>query len=231
MNPVSELHDASRPDDDVSADPLARDGLAVQTRGLGKRFGSRAALHNVDLDVPRGCAFGFLGPNGTGKTTLIRLLLGLAKPTSGRIRLLGHDLPEGAAVALGHGRVALGSSGFTRTQRSGNLLYMRGADRSRTAASTGALARVGSPRGLTARQGSAGIDRPGIGAAASRPGAAILDEPMNGLDRPESGLREDSGARRGGARCCCPASVDEVEDVRRAAIVDGARSSLRHDRE
>jgi ABC-type taurine transport system ATPase subunit len=48
--------------------------LAIQTQGLGKRFGERAALEHIDLEVPRGCAFGFLGPNGAGKTTLIRLL-------------------------------------------------------------------------------------------------------------------------------------------------------------
>src|SRR5262245_36543600 len=74
--------------------------FAIETHGLGKRFGDRAALQSIDLQVPRGCAFGFLGPNGAGKTTLIRLLLGLAKPTSGRMRLLGHDLPKGSAAAL-----------------------------------------------------------------------------------------------------------------------------------
>jgi ABC-2 type transport system ATP-binding protein len=74
--------------------------LAIETHGLGKAFGDRAALTSIDLAVPRGCAFGFLGPNGAGKTTLIRLLLGLAKPTSGRMRVLGHDLPGGRARAL-----------------------------------------------------------------------------------------------------------------------------------
>jgi len=74
--------------------------LAIETHGLGKSFGDRAALTSIDLAVPRGCAFGFLGPNGAGKTTLIRLLLGLARPTSGRMRLLGHDLPNGRAEAL-----------------------------------------------------------------------------------------------------------------------------------
>ena len=67
--------------------------LAIETHGLGKRFGERAALESIDLEVPRGCAFGFLGRNGAGKTTLVRLLLGLAQPTSGTMRLLGHDLP------------------------------------------------------------------------------------------------------------------------------------------
>jgi ABC-2 type transport system ATP-binding protein len=80
--------------------------LAIHTQGLGKRFGARAALEHFDLEVPRGCAFGFLGPNGAGRTTLIRLLLGLAKPTSGTIRLLGKDVENtwdvAAIVDKGH---------------------------------------------------------------------------------------------------------------------------------
>jgi glucose-6-phosphate-specific signal transduction histidine kinase len=74
--------------------------LAVQTVGLGKRFGARAALDGVDLDVPRGVAFGFLGANGAGKTTLIRLLLGLAVPTAGSMRVLGRDVARERAAAL-----------------------------------------------------------------------------------------------------------------------------------
>src|SRR5690349_12477351 len=74
--------------------------LAVQTVGLGKRFGRRAALESIDLEVPRGVAFGFLGANGAGKTTLIRLLLGLARPTSGEIRVLGRDFPDARPEAL-----------------------------------------------------------------------------------------------------------------------------------
>src|SRR6476646_4635493 len=74
-------------------------GYAIETQGLGKRFGDRSALDSIDLAVPRGCAFGFLGPNGAGKTTLIRLLLGLAAPTTGRMRLLGLDVPDVRAAA------------------------------------------------------------------------------------------------------------------------------------
>jgi ABC-type molybdenum transport system ATPase subunit/photorepair protein PhrA len=79
---------------------IERPTLAVQTSGLGKRFGTQAALDGVDLEVPRGSAFGFLGPNGAGKTTLIRLLLGLAEPTAGSMRLLGRELPAKRAAAL-----------------------------------------------------------------------------------------------------------------------------------
>src|SRR5919204_5537355 len=78
----------------------APDTPAIETLGLGKSFGSRAALERVDLVVPRGVAFGFLGANGAGKTSLIRLLLGLAAPTAGRMRLLGRELPGERADAL-----------------------------------------------------------------------------------------------------------------------------------
>jgi ABC-2 type transport system ATP-binding protein len=55
-------------------------------RGLTKRFGRQLAVDGLDLDVPRGSVYGFLGPNGSGKTTTIRMLLGLATPTAGRRR-------------------------------------------------------------------------------------------------------------------------------------------------
>ena len=51
--------------------------LVIRTRGLTRYFGARPAVHGLDLDVPRGCVFAFLGRNGSGKTTTIRMLLGL----------------------------------------------------------------------------------------------------------------------------------------------------------
>src|SRR5580765_1451481 len=64
-------------------------GLALATRGLVKRYGTRTALAGLDLAVPRGVVYGFLGPNGAGKTTLMRLLVGLTRPDAGSIELLG----------------------------------------------------------------------------------------------------------------------------------------------
>jgi ABC-type branched-subunit amino acid transport system ATPase component len=89
--------------------------LAIHTQGLGKRFGERAALERIDLEVPRGCAFGFLGPNGAGKTTLIRLLLELAKPTSGTIRLLGNDDRPKASARSSRSRASIAISAVART--------------------------------------------------------------------------------------------------------------------
>ncbi len=65
---------------------------AIQTTALTKAYGEKRALDAVDLSVEEGSIFGFLGPNGAGKTTMLRLLTGLARPTSGRVQVLGHDV-------------------------------------------------------------------------------------------------------------------------------------------
>ena len=72
------------------------DTLAIETRALGKRSGSVVALDDLDLRVPRGSVTGFLGPHGAGKTTAMRLLLGLARPTSGSATILGRDVAADA---------------------------------------------------------------------------------------------------------------------------------------
>lgn len=64
----------------------------LHTQRLGKRFGKRWAVRNVDLSVYRGDVFGFLGPNGAGKSTTIRMVLSLIRPTEGEVRLFGHSL-------------------------------------------------------------------------------------------------------------------------------------------
>jgi ABC-2 type transport system ATP-binding protein len=64
----------------------------IQTRGLTKYFGAKAAVYELNLEVPRGCVFAFLGRNGSGKTTTIRMLMGLVPPTRGTGRILGHDI-------------------------------------------------------------------------------------------------------------------------------------------
>ncbi len=93
----SELQPATQ---DQSASAPASVGLAIETNGLTKRFGERAAIDGIDLRVPTGCAFGFLGPNGAGKTTMIRTLLGLTRASSGSMSLLGHPVPAERAPAL-----------------------------------------------------------------------------------------------------------------------------------
>jgi ABC-2 type transport system ATP-binding protein len=63
----------------------------IETRRLTRYFGSKPAVQDLTLSVPRGSVFGFLGRNGSGKSTTIRMLLGLLKPTRGQARVLGHD--------------------------------------------------------------------------------------------------------------------------------------------
>lgn len=70
--------------------------LAIQARGLTKRFGALTAVDHVDLQVPRANVYGFLGPNGSGKSTTIRMLCGLLTPTEGEIEVLGLRIPEQA---------------------------------------------------------------------------------------------------------------------------------------
>jgi ABC-2 type transport system ATP-binding protein len=65
---------------------------AVETEDLVRRFGDFAAVERINLRVERGSFFGFLGPNGAGKSTTIKMLTGLLAPTSGRVRVLGHDI-------------------------------------------------------------------------------------------------------------------------------------------
>ena len=71
-------------------------GLAIRARGLTKRFGSLVAVDHVDLSVPSAHVYGFLGPNGSGKTTTIRMLCGLLTPTEGDVEVLGLRIPEQA---------------------------------------------------------------------------------------------------------------------------------------
>ena len=67
-------------------------GLAIDVEGLTKRFGDRVVVDHFSMQVPRGAIYGFLGPNGSGKTTTIRMICGLLTPDEGRGVVLGHDI-------------------------------------------------------------------------------------------------------------------------------------------
>jgi len=171
---------------------------AIHTSGLTKRFGSLTAVDGVDLDVPQGDVYGFLGPNGSGKTTTVRMLLGLVLPTAGTVVVLGEPIPRragrvlhrvGAIVeapaAYGHlsGRTnlalfdAAGPGGPRRTRRR----------RIDTALEQVGLARVGRRPVKAYSHGMR--QRLGLAAALLRqPELLVLDEPTNGLD--PQGIRE-----------------------------------------
>jgi ABC-2 type transport system ATP-binding protein len=160
----------------------------IETRGLGKSFGRRAAVIDLNLTVPRGSAFGFLGHNGAGKTTLIRMLLGLTKPDAGTMRIAGRPLPEerGAALA-GVGAIVEEPHFHGHLSGRENLRVIAAARGSEALERIDpALARVGlSDRaGDRVRTYSQGM-RQRLGVARcllADPELLILDEPMNGLD-------------------------------------------------
>lgn len=70
--------------------------LAIVTTQLTRKFGRLTAVDHVDLAIPLSCIYGFLGPNGSGKTTIIRMLCGLLKPSEGTAQVLGYSMPAEA---------------------------------------------------------------------------------------------------------------------------------------
>ncbi|MEU1081398.1 ABC transporter ATP-binding protein [Streptomyces sp. NPDC005908] len=190
--------------DEASATEQTRDGRAagdgiVVTRGLTKRYrGGQLAVDDLRLTVPAGSVFGFLGPNGSGKTTTIRMLMGLIEPTSGTAHVLGRPMPRSARAVLPHvGALIEGPALYGFLSGRDNLLRLDAADptadpRTRKARVAAALDRVGltAAAGKKARAYSLGMkQRLGLAAALLRPRRLlVLDEPTNGLD--PQGMRE-----------------------------------------
>ena len=187
-----ELGDWAVADNAVSGDRP----LAIEARGLVKRFDGFTAVDGVDLAVPEGAIYGILGPNGAGKTTTLRMLLGIIDPDAGVRRVLGHDRPHDVAHAIGY-----------LPEERGLYPSMKAYD---------AIAFVGALRGLPLaegrRRGKALLEEHGLGYAADRqirqlskgmaqqvqllgtlvhePRLVIFDEPFSGLDAINQGKLE-----------------------------------------
>lgn len=172
---------------------------AVRTQGLTKRFRTgQVAVDGVDLDVPRGAVYGFLGPNGSGKTTTIRMLLGLVRPTAGQVHLLDEPMPAaGGRVLPRVGALVEGPAFQPYLSGRANLARVDAADatvdpRTSRRRADEALERVGllAAADKRYRQYSLGMkQRLGLAAALLRPrDLLVLDEPTNGLD--PQGTRE-----------------------------------------
>lgn len=162
---------------------------AVRLRGVTKRFGSHTAVDGLDLEIPRGSLYGLLGPNGSGKTTTIRMIMGILHPDEGTVDLLGSDNPDD-----------------TRRRRVGYLPEERGVYRKMKVLDflvfMGEIRGV--PRGEGRRRAGDWLDRLGLPEWADRktedlskgmqqkvqfiatvlhePDFLILDEPFSGLD-------------------------------------------------
>jgi ABC-type multidrug transport system ATPase subunit len=171
----------------------------IETDGLTKRYrGGTPAVDRLDLTVPEGSVFGFLGPNGSGKTTTIRMLMGLIEPTSGTARVLGGTMPGAVRTVLPQvGALIEGPALYGFLSGRDNLTRYDAADptadpRTRRARVAAALDRVGltAAAGKKAKAYSLGMkQRLGLAAALLQPRRLlVLDEPTNGLD--PQGMRE-----------------------------------------
>ncbi|MGH3507656.1 MAG: ABC transporter ATP-binding protein [Nocardioidaceae bacterium] len=180
--------------------------LVVETTNLRKEYGTRrgslVAVRDLSLAIPRGGVHGFLGPNGSGKTTTIRMLLGLARPSSGSMRLFGQDVPRRLPDVIDKvGAIVEQPKFFGSFTGRKNLTLLAdtiGAPRDR-------VDKVIEEVGLTGRDRdrfksySLGMkQRLAIAAALlKQPQLLILDEPTNGLD--PAGIREIREIRELGA--------------------------------
>ena len=172
--------------------------LAIQTEGLTKRLGDAAVVDKLDLAVPQGSVYGFLGPNGSGKTTTIRMLLGLIWPSAGSYRVLGEAMPRANAKVLPKvGALIEGPAFYPWLTGRQNLRRMDAAGpdgqrNTRRERIDAALARVGLAAAANKRFRAYSLgmkQRLGLAAALLRPRSLlILDEPTNGMD--PQGTRE-----------------------------------------
>ena len=80
----------------MNAAPTSAPDIAINVAGLSKSFGGREVVHDLSMQVKRGSIYGFLGPNGSGKTTTIRMLCGLLTPDAGEGTCLGYDIRRDA---------------------------------------------------------------------------------------------------------------------------------------
>ena len=166
----------------------------IVTTQLTKRYGALLVVDGVNLDVREGDRYGFLGPNGCGKTTVIRMLLGLVYATSGTIEVLGQPVPRRVDAVLPHiGALVEGPAGYPHLSGRANLTLIDAAGGVAPGRRRGRRRRVGE---ALDRVGLGGIDnrpvrkyslgmrqRLGLAAALLRsPRLLVLDEPTNGLD-------------------------------------------------
>jgi ABC-2 type transport system ATP-binding protein len=215
--------------------PGALDVPAIEARGLTRRFGSLVAVDHVDLSIPRAGIYGFLGPNGSGKSTTIRMLCGLLEPSSGSVRVLGHEMPRDAErmrAKLGYmtQRFSLWDDMTVRE----NLQFMARIFGLRTAQRDARIAELAAEfeleHMLPQRAGTmSGGQRQRLALAAAtlhRPELLLLDEPTSAVD-PRS--RRDFWESlfvligRGTTILVSTHYMDEAERCHRLAILDRGR--------
>jgi ABC-2 type transport system ATP-binding protein len=178
--------------------------LVIETTGLRKEFrgrrGLRVAVSDLDLAVPAGGVHGFLGPNGSGKTTTIRMLLGLARATAGSMRLFGEPVPHRLPHVIDRVGAVVESPKFSPnfTGRQNLLLLARsiGGGAAQVDAAVETVGLTGRDRDRYKSYSLGMKQRLAIAATLlKQPDLLILDEPTNGLD--PAGIREIRETIRG----------------------------------
>lgn len=178
--------------------------LVIETSGLRKEFrtrkGVRVAVADLSLAVPAGGVHGFLGPNGSGKTTTIRMLLGLAHATAGTMRLFGEPVPHRLPAVIGRVGAVVESPKFSPhfSGRQNLTLLARsiGAPSSRVDAAVETVGLTGRDKDRFKTYSLGMKQRLAIAATLLKdPALLILDEPTNGLD--PAGIREIRDTIRG----------------------------------
>lgn len=174
--------------------------LIISTEKLTKTYGDRAVVRDLDLRVPQGCIYGFLGPNGSGKTTTMKMLLSLIRPSSGEVHVLGRPMTRSTRRdLLGRiGSLIESPPGYAHLTGAENLrIVQRMLDLDARHIDTAVrTVRMQDQMNKRVREYSLGMkQRLGIAMALARqPELLILDEPTNGLD---------------------PAGIEEIRDLLR----------------
>ena len=173
---------------------------AIRTRALTKRYGMLRAVDAIDLEVGEGDVYGFLGANGSGKSTTVRMLLGLVYATSGEITVMGRPVPGRVAEVLPEiGAMVEGPAAYPHLSGRANLALL---DASGPRRSRDGRRRRDRVEEVLERVGLGAVDRRPVrtyslgmrqrlglaGALLNRPRLLVLDEPTNGLD--PHGIRE-----------------------------------------
>jgi len=173
----------------------------IRTTGLTKRFGAILAVDAIDLDVREGDIYGFLGANGSGKTTTVRMLLGLVLATSGSAEVMGAPMPASARQVLPQvGALVEGPAAYPQLSGRANLALFDAMGPAGDRAS-----RAGRVDDVLDQVGLGGVDKRPVrayslgmrqrlglaNALLRRPRLLVLDEPTNGLD--PQGIREIRG--------------------------------------
>ncbi|MBU2340511.1 MAG: ATP-binding cassette domain-containing protein [Alphaproteobacteria bacterium] len=176
--------------------PPRERALAIEAKGLVKRFDGTLAVDGVDISVPEGTIYGILGPNGAGKTTTLRMLLGIIDPDEGVRRVFGHDRPHDIARLIGY---LPEERGLYPTMKCDEAIAFMGALRGLTLEEGRKRGRdlleahgLGHAIERQIRQLSKGMAQTVqlLGTLVHRPRLVVLDEPFSGLDAINQGKLE-----------------------------------------